>query len=155
MTSIGVSSLTGSGIISGGLTDTYAKTDPLTASDVKREQRSAKWLAAAEDAKNTLASITKDGAKGYWQWKMKQLREQITQQVEGELNVTPEKLASMPLEDRLALEKKINDMVEQRLKIAIAEEMKRRQKTLLGFNSDSAAAAAMVAQGLDISATGA
>ncbi len=111
-----------------------AKDDPIAAAKTKRDQRFAELLAAAEDAKATLTDVTKDGARGYWKWKMKELREQITAQVMGELNVTAEKLAALPLEDRLALEQKIRDMVEERLKLAIAEEMKKKQKTTLGFN---------------------
>lgn len=116
--------------------------DPLAASNATRDQQFAKMLAETKEAKDMLAEITGGGAKGYWAWKMKQLREQITAQVMGEMGLTPEKLAAMSPEERLATLKKIEEAVEERLKLAMAEEMRRKQRTLLGFNSTAQSALA-------------
>ena len=46
---------------------------------------------------------------------------------------------AMSPEERLKTESKILEIVEERLRMAIAEEMKRKQNTLLGFNASAAA----------------
>ena len=113
-----------------------ANASDTTSSDVTTaDQRFAELLAAGDDAKNTLAEITHTGAKGYWAWKMREMRKEIAQEVMGEINLTPEKIAQMSAKDRLATENKIEQIVEQRLRLAIAEEMKRRQHSTQAANA--------------------
>jgi uncharacterized protein YdcH (DUF465 family) len=104
-----------------------AEIDPLAADEATRKARFERMLAEQNEAKQMLADITQDGAKGYWEWKIEEMRKQITEQVMGEMNLTPEKLAAMPPEDRLALEDKIARLVEDRLKLAVTEEMKKKK----------------------------
>ena len=113
-----------------GLLDT-ATTDPIAADKLKREQKFAKLLAEGEEAKQVLADVTKGGAKGYWEWKIKELRKQLTEKVMGEMNLTPEKLAAMSPEERLKIETKIAQIVEEQVRLAMEAEMKRaKQKKL-------------------------
>lgn len=123
--------------------------DPIAADQTKRDQRFAELLAETKEAEAALGEITKGGVNGYWAWKISEMRKKITEQVMGEMNLTPEKLAAMSAEERLLTEKKIEDLVEERLKLAVAEEMKRKQNTLLGFNATAAA----ILSAQDISAT--
>lgn len=122
-----------SGIIGNGTPD------PIAASKAKREARFAELLAEQEEAKKALEEVAGGGIEGYWQWKIKKLREQIEEQVMGEMNMTAEKLAALSLEDRLALEKKISEVVEQRLKLAMDEEMKRRKREAMGLTASTTA----------------
>lgn len=113
--------------------------DPIAASNAKRDARFAELLSETDEAKAALAEVTGGGIQGYWAWKMKKLREDITGQVMSEMNMTPEKLAALPPEERLAMLKKIEDMVAERMKLAMQEEMKKKQNTLLGFNATASA----------------
>ena len=116
-----------------------AAKDPVEADKLKREQRFAELLAETKQAEAALAEITKNGAKGYWEWKIKELRKQLTEKVMGEMNLTPEKLAAMSAKERVATENKISDMVEEQLKLAINEEMKRKRKLEISFNATTQA----------------
>lgn len=121
------------------LISTTTNSDPLTASTAQIDRRFAQMLAEDKESKDMLAEITKEGGKSYWEWKIKQMRKQIGEEVMGEMNLTPEKLAAMSAEERVKTETKILEIVEQRLRLAIAEEMKRKQNTILGFNASAAA----------------
>lgn len=113
-----------------GLLDA-ATTDPVAADKLKREQKFAKLLAEGEEAKHILADVTKGGAKGYWEWKIKELRKAITEQVMGKMGLTEEKLAVMSPEERLKIETKIAQIVEEQVRLAMEAEMKRaKQKKL-------------------------
>lgn len=112
---------------------------PAEEAAAKADNRFAELLTAEEDAKATLAEITEKGAKGYWEWKIREMRKQIAAEVMGEMNLTAEKIAQMPAKERLEVETKILDMVEQRLKLAIVEEMKKKQEVLLGLSVNTQA----------------
>lgn len=116
-----------------------ANSDPLTSSSAQIDRRFAEMLAEDKEAKDKLSEITRDGAKSYWEWKIKEMRKQIGEEVMGEMNLTPEKIAAMSAEERVKTETKILEIVEQRLRLAIAEEMKRKQNTILGFNASATA----------------
>ena len=109
--------------------------DPVASNAAKADRRFAELLAASDDAKKTLAEITKGGAKSYWDWKMKELRKQIAEKVMKEMNLTPEKIAQMSAKERVETENKIMQIVEQQVRLAIAEEMKRRQHGTLAANA--------------------
>lgn len=113
-----------------GLLDS-STTDPIAADKLKRERNFAQLLAAGEEAKQTLADATKGGTKGYWEWKIKELRKAITEQVMGKMGLTEEKLAAMSPEERLKIEAKIAQIVEEQVRLAMEAEMKRgKQKKL-------------------------
>jgi hypothetical protein len=112
-----------------GLSET--STDPIAADKIKRDQKFAQLLAAGEEAKHILADATKGGTKGYWEWKIKELRKAITEQVMGKMGLTEEKLAAMSPEERLKIETKIAQIVEEQVRLAMEAEMKRaKQKKL-------------------------
>ncbi len=71
--------------------------------------------AGAKDALEALREMTAGGIEGYWKWMMKELREDVME----EMGVSEEELAAMPVEQRGAVEKAINDEVEKRIKEAM------------------------------------
>lgn len=71
--------------------------------------------AGAKEALDALREMTTGGIEGYWKWMMKELREDVM----DEMGVSEEELAAMPAEQRSAVEKAINDEVELRLKEAM------------------------------------
>lgn len=117
------------------LLDSTGNSDPSTLETSNIDKRFAEMLADEQDAKDTLAELTKNGMKGYWSWKMKEMRKQIADKVVSEMNLTPEKIAAMDAKTRVETEQKILDIVEQRLKLAINEEMKRQQRNTLAANA--------------------
>lgn len=122
--------------------------DPLAASAAKADRRFAELLAAGKDAAATLADITKQGSKSYWEWKIKEMRKQIADQVMKEMKLTPEKIAQMSAQERVATENKILEIVEQRLRLALAEEMKRRRQSDLAISA-SLQSVITTAQGIE------
>ncbi len=125
-------------------------TNPTAAQVADADSRFADLLASSDDAKTTLSEITSGGATGYWAWQMKQLRQQIAGEVMGDMNLTPAQIAAMPAAQRFAVEQKIEQAVEQRLRLALQEEMKRRQHTTLAQDA-TLQAVITTAQSIDTS----
>ncbi len=71
--------------------------------------------AGAKEALDALREMTTGGIEGYWKWMMKELREDVM----DEMGISEEELAAMPAEQRGAVEKAINDEVEKRIKEAM------------------------------------
>lgn len=71
--------------------------------------------ASAKEALDALREMTEGGIEGYWKWMMKELREDVME----EMGVSEEELAAMPVEQRAAVEQAINDEVQKRLKEAM------------------------------------
>jgi len=71
--------------------------------------------AGAKEALDALREMTTGGIEGYWKWMMKELREDVM----SDMGVSEEELAAMPVEQRAAVEKAIDDEVEKRLKEAM------------------------------------
>lgn len=71
--------------------------------------------AGAKDALDALREMTSGGIEGYWKWMMKELREDVM----DEMGVSEDELAAMPVEQRAAVEQAINDEVQKRLKEAM------------------------------------
>ena len=115
--------------------DNSKTSDPSATATALADQRFAQLLADDKEAKDTLSEITQNGAKSYWNWKIKEMRSQIADQVMTSMNLTPEKIAAMDAKTRVETENKILDAVEQRLKLAINEEMKRQQRNQLAANA--------------------
>lgn len=105
--------------------------DPIAIDVARADARFSALLAEEKDAKNTLREITQDGAKSYWEWKMKELRRQAAEKIMGEMNLTEEKIAAMLDKERLAVENQILQYVEQQVRLAVEQEMKRRQQATL------------------------
>jgi acetyl-CoA acetyltransferase len=104
------------------LKDTTAAADGFTIATLdtgKTEETESTYAdtmdADAKDALDALREMTTGGIEGYWKWMMKELREDVM----GEMGVSEEELAAMPVEQRKAVEQSINDEVEKRLKEAM------------------------------------
>lgn len=117
------------------LTGASTSDTPSDAEIAAADSRFADMLADEKTAKDELREITSGGATGYWAWKIKQMREHIADQVMGEMNTSKEKIAAMDAKERVATENRIMKEVEERLKLAIREEMKREQKNTLAANA--------------------
>jgi hypothetical protein len=100
---------------------------------------------AAEEAKQMLHDMTAGGLDGFWKWHIKQLREKITDEVMQGMGITKDSLAAMPAEQRMAVEKAINDEVEKRLKEALAKELEKGKQA-----ADATAGAAEAKKAGDI-----
>lgn len=78
-----------------------------------------------ETPRGIIREITKDGMNGMMAWKIKEMRKEIAAKVMAEMNVTREDIAGMSSADRVAMEQKIMDAVEEQLKLAIREQMEK------------------------------
>ena len=100
------------------------------------KQIDAEFAALMQQTKDDFAAITNGGVQGYMKWKIEELRKQIAARVMNEMHLTPEALAKMSDKDRLAAESAVTREVEKELKMAMNEEMKRKQHSLVAA-SDS------------------
>lgn len=80
-----------------------------------------------------LAKITKNGVQSLLEHKIDMMKKKITEQVMASKGITTDDLAAMEPEEQLAVLKAIMDEVQQMLKQAINEQMKKEHKTELGF----------------------
>ncbi len=86
-----------------------------------------------ETPEEVMSKITKNGVQSLLEHKIEMMKKKITEQVMASKGVTTEDLAAMPPEEQLAVLKSIMDQVQQMLKQAINEQMKKEHKTELGF----------------------
>lgn len=82
-----------------------------------------------------LSSITEDGVRGLMKWKIEEMKRKITQEVMTSKNLTADDLEAMEPQERAAIEKLIMQEVQEQLKRAINEQMKREKKIEIGFAS--------------------
>lgn len=111
----------------------------------KVDKAFADMLNPAQEPEDMLQEITQDGASGLWKWQIKQLKAKIAAEMMGEMNLTPEALAAMPEAQRISIEQKIMQAVEQRVQEIIRESMEKKKSTL-------GAEASAAAGGVDITA---
>ena len=74
-----------------------------------------------------LSEITRDGIAGYWAWQVEQLRRRIAGEVMDEMDVTEDKLRTLPPEERAQIQEKILREVERRLELAMKEKEKEEE----------------------------
>jgi len=115
-----------------GLDEKKADTASLAAST---ESEFAAYLKEKNDAEDLLEKITSDGVKGLMQWKIEQMKKQITEQVMASKGLTADGISSLPPAEKMATEETIMKEVQEKLKEAINEQMKRENNTELGFMS--------------------
>lgn len=77
------------------------------AANQKTDGEFADLLKGGDDPKDMLAEITSGGFKGYWAWRVKEMKARIAQQVMGAMGVTREGLAQMSEDDRAEVERLI------------------------------------------------
>ena len=68
---------------------------------------------------------------GFMKWQVKELTKKITSQVMGSMGITMDDLNAMPSEQKIAVMKQIMDAVQEKLKIAMEEQMKKQNKETL------------------------
>lgn len=83
---------------------------------------------AEKEAKEMLSDMTEGGLNGYWKWVMKQLREQVLE----EMGLSEDQVAAMDPASRDAVEKAIAEEVQKRL----AEMMKGEGAKTAGDGKD-------------------
>lgn len=74
-----------------------------------------------------LKDITSGGMAGYWAWQIKQMEQNITQQVMSENNLTADQVAKMPADQRAEVEAKIIKEVKHRLEMWMDEELRKKK----------------------------
>lgn len=94
-----------------------------TASDANTDKQFTDMLSGGTSSKDRTANaqkelqeITTGGFKGYWAWKIKQIKAQVAQEVMGSMNLTSQQLAAMPSGQRAELERKIMRIVEEKVR---------------------------------------
>lgn len=94
-----------------------------TASDANTDKQFADMLSGGTSSKDRTANaqkelqeITTGGFKGYWAWKIKQIKAQAAQEVMGSMNLSPQQLAAMPSGQRAEIERKIMRIVEEKVR---------------------------------------
>lgn len=80
-----------------------------------------------------LSKITKNGVQSLLEHKIEMMKKKITEQVMASKGITADDLAAMPPEEQLAVLKAIMEQVQEMLRQAINEQMKKEHKTELGF----------------------
>lgn len=80
-----------------------------------------------------ISKITKNGVQSLLEHKIEMMKKKITEQVMAAKGVTQSDLEAMKPEEQLAVLKAIMEEVQQMLKQAINEQMKKEYKTELGF----------------------
>ena len=114
--------------------------DPLSAQESQADKRFSDLLAGnSDDPKDILADVTKQGAAGYWAWKIKELKKQIAGKTMQDMNLTPEKIAAMDPKTRMDTENKIMQIVEQQVKLAIKQEMEKKTQVMLSTSASKQA----------------
>lgn len=86
-----------------------------------------------EDPAALLHEITKDGVEGMLKWKIEEMKKKIAAEVMASKNITKESLAAMSAEERAATQDMIMREVQEKLKEAMNEQMKRENHLEIGF----------------------
>lgn len=93
----------------------------------------AEYLRIEERPEQVLSKITSNGVQSLLEHKIEQMKKKITEQVMASKGVTQSDLEAMEPAEQLAVLKAIMEQVQQMLKQAINEQMKKEHKTELGF----------------------
>lgn len=80
-----------------------------------------------------ISKITKNGVQSLLEHKIEMLKKKITEQVMAAKGITQSDLEAMDPEEQLSVLRAIMEEVQQMLKQAINEQMKKEHKTELGF----------------------
>jgi hypothetical protein len=93
-----------------------------------------------DDPAEMLKKITENGIQSLWKWQVAQLKKRVAEQVMSEMNLTREQIAALPPEQRVEIEKKIMDEVEQRVKQLIEEGMRKKKSDPFALNGNLSSA---------------
>lgn len=80
-----------------------------------------------------LSKITKNGVQSLLEHKIEMLKKQLTEKAMASRGITNDDLAAMPADERMKVMDSILKEVQQQLKMAINEQMKKEKKMEMGF----------------------
>lgn len=80
-----------------------------------------------------LSKITKNGVQSLLEHKIEMLKKQLTEKAMASRGITSDDLAAMPADERMKVMDSILKEVQQQLKMAINEQMKKEKKMEMGF----------------------
>lgn len=95
-------------------------------SDNKKTDDAFAELLAGETPEEMLHEMTKDGMYSLWSHQLKELKKKIAAEIMGGMGVSEASLKAMPADERAAIEKKIMEEVERRVKEMVENEMKKK-----------------------------
>ncbi|PZP86903.1 MAG: hypothetical protein DI582_01230 [Azospirillum brasilense] len=90
-------------------------------------------LLKEDSPEETLGKITHRGVQSLMEWKIEQLKKKITEEVMAAKGISEADLNAMPPEERAAALEMIMREVQEQLKQAMNEQMKREKKIDMGF----------------------
>lgn len=90
-------------------------------------------LLKEDSPEETLSAITHRGVQSLMEWKIEQLKKKITEEVMAAKGISEADLNGMPPEERAAALEMIMREVQEQLKQAMNEQMKREKKIDMGF----------------------
>lgn len=93
----------------------------------------AEYLTVEDTPEDVLAKITKNGVQSLMEHKIDMLKKQLTEKAMAARGVTDDQLAAMPADERMKIMKSILDEVQQQLKMAMNEQMKKEKNMEMGF----------------------
>ena len=80
-----------------------------------------------------MEKITKNGVQSLLEHKIDMLKKKLTEQAMAAKGITSDELAAMPPEERLQVMQSILEQVQEQLKMAMNEQMKKEKKLELGY----------------------
>ena len=93
----------------------------------------AEYLRVDDTPEKMMEKITKNGVQSLLEHKIDMLKQKLTEQAMAAKGITNEELAAMPPEERMQVMEEIMEAVQDQLKMAMNEQMKKEQKLELGF----------------------
>lgn len=107
-------------------------------SDEKRkndqiEASFAEYLKVEDTPEEVMAKITKNGVQSLIEHKIDLLKKQLTEKAMAARGITAEALNGMSPEERMKVMASIMDEVQQQLKMAMNEQMKKEKKMEMGY----------------------
>lgn len=115
-----------------------AESAGLTPSELRKNEQTkadfAEYLNLDEPTpEEILKKITKNGVQSLLEHKIDMLKKQLTEQAMAARGVSHDDLAAMPAEESAKIMEEIMKQVQEQLKMAINEQMKKEKKMEIGF----------------------
>lgn len=97
------------------------------------EANFAEYLRVDDTPEAMMEKITKNGVQSLLEHKIDMLKKKLTEQAMAAKGITSDELAAMPPEERLQVMQSILEQVQEQLKMAMNEQMKKEKKLELGY----------------------